>query len=103
MSGRAAAYQSRISGLGEGLIYLVNGVKFDGFVGGVLVDAKGPGYATFVKGGEFVEWFLGTGGLLSQAKRQLAAARGVAIEWHFAEESAAVATRGLLEEHACSA
>jgi hypothetical protein len=40
MSPRAARYQSQISGRPPGEIYIVDGVKFDGFRDGVLLDAK---------------------------------------------------------------
>lgn len=53
MSDRAADYQAQISGLPRGQIYEVNGVKFDGYADGALKEAKGPGYAQFVKDGRF--------------------------------------------------
>lgn len=57
-------------------MYELNGVKFDGFKDGVLLEAKGLGYANFVKNGEFAEWFKDTGlkSLLDQVKRQRDAA-----------------------------
>src|SRR5687768_8950801 len=76
-----------------------NGVKFDSFRGGSLIDAKGPGYAQFVKNGQFVSWFKGADALVGQAQRQVAAAGGAAIQWHVAEQSAAQAMRKLLEEN----
>jgi len=39
MSGRAAAYQSQIAGR-AGESYLVNGVKFDGFEAGTLLELR---------------------------------------------------------------
>src|SRR5690606_35713266 len=39
MSARAAAYQARIAGR-AGQAFLRNGVKFDGFANGVLLEAK---------------------------------------------------------------
>lgn len=95
MSGRAAAYQSQITGR-AGESYLVNGVKFDGFEAGTLLDAKAPGYASFVKNGEFRSFFRGQDSLLSQAQRQVTAAQGVPITWHVAEPTAADAMRALL-------
>ena len=47
MSARTAAYQTQITGQ-TGQAYIVNGVKFDGYTDGMLLDAKGPGYATFL-------------------------------------------------------
>ena len=72
MSDRAAAYQSRITGRLPDVGYTVKGVKFDGFddAAGVLLDAKGPGYATFVRNGQFQPWFRGADGLVDQAQRQ---------------------------------
>jgi hypothetical protein len=96
MSGRAAAYQARFGRVGE--VFRVNGVKFDGIVNGVLQEAKGPGYATFVRNGAFLPWFRGADALVSQAQRQVAAAGGARIQWHFAEEAAANATRSLFNK-----
>jgi hypothetical protein len=50
-SGRAAAFQREATGVPNGMGYVVNGIKFDGYQGGTLLDAKGPGYAKFVKNG----------------------------------------------------
>ena len=97
MSERALAYQARITGR-AGEAFIRNGVKFDGIANGVLLEAKGPGYATFVRNGSFQPWFSGAEGLVSQAQRQLAAAGGSSIQWHFAEEAAANATRALFQE-----
>ena len=70
MSPRAAAYQSRITGLAEAMSYQLKGVKFDRFKYGVLVDAKGAGYAKPLKNGEFRPWFRGQDSLVEQAIRQ---------------------------------
>jgi hypothetical protein len=89
----------RIPGVG----YIVNGVKFDGYASGVLLDAKGPGYASFVgTNGEFQSWWGGAGDFVSQAQRQLGVAGGVPIEWHFAEDAAARATRLLFQQNGIS-
>ncbi len=94
MPKRARAFQARVTGrVGEA--FVVGGVKFDGFIDGVLLEVKGPGYANFVKNGEFANWFQGAEELVEQARRQLRAAGGTPIRWHFAEESAAEATRSL--------
>ena len=58
-----------------------------------LQEAKGPGYATFVGNGSFRPWFHGADALVDQARRQVAAAAGAPIQWHFAE-----ATRSLFAE-----
>ncbi len=94
MSARARAYQQQITGR-AGESYVVNGVKFDGVNAGGLVDAKGPGYATFVRNGEFRGFFQGQRALLEQARRQVAAANGAPITWHVAEADAVSAIRNL--------
>jgi len=94
-SSRAAAYQARITGRSAGSVYNVNGVKFDGFANGVLQEAKGPGYASLVRNGQFQPWFSGADGLVSQAQRQLAAAGGTPITWSVAEGPAATAINNL--------
>ena len=97
MSARAAAFQVAAGGR-AGQAYLLNGVKFDGMAKGTLLEMKGPGYATFVKNGQFMPWFKGAGSLVDQAIRQLAAARGTRIQWRFAEAEAAAATRALFQK-----
>jgi RHS repeat-associated protein len=94
MSASARVYQQQITGRSGGA-YFLNGVKFDGIEAGVLLEAKGPGYATFVRSGEFLAWFRGRDALVDQARRQIAAARGTPITWHVAEEEAATAIRTL--------
>jgi RHS repeat-associated protein len=103
MSARATVYQSRVSGLMPGVGYVVGGVKFDGYIGGVLVEAKGPGFAQWVQpNGLFKPYFSGAGEFMAQAQRQLAVAGGRPIEWHFAEEAAANATRTLFQQNGIS-
>ncbi|WP_223635785.1 restriction endonuclease fold toxin 5 domain-containing protein [Corallococcus sp. EGB] len=79
----------------------VGGVKFDGFKEGVLLEAKGPGYAKFFDGLEPKDWFRHSGaqGLIDQAQRQLGRVRGtgIPIRWHVAEKRAADAIRQLLD------
>jgi len=102
MSARAAAYQAQVTGRAAGSVYTVNGVKFDGFIDGVLQDAKGPGYATFVRNGQFQPWFQGADELASQAQRQIAAAGGTPITWSVAEADAATAINHLFESRGIS-
>jgi restriction endonuclease fold toxin 5 of polymorphic toxin system len=78
-------------------------VKFDGFKNGVLLEAKGPGYANkFLDELEPKSWFKHTGAqdLVNQARRQLNAVRGkgIPIQWHVAEEKTAEAIRALLNK-----
>ncbi len=86
MSDASREYQKFITGAEEGMVYKVDGVKFDGFKDGVLVEAKGN-YSNFIdKSGNFYEWFNGKESLLNQANRQLAAAGGIKIQWYFNDE-----------------
>ena len=99
MLARARAYQAAITGRGANEVYVVNGVKFDGYKGGTLIEAKGPGYGAFVgPSGRFYRWFAGTEALVDQAQRQIAAAGGRPIEWHVADSEAASAMKRLLQE-----
>jgi hypothetical protein len=108
MSGRARAYQEQITGHTADEAYWVGGVgqksggvRFDGFKDGVLLEAKGPGYAKYFEGLEPKVWFENSGAreLVKQAKRQLEKVRGmrIPIRWHVAEKEAAEAIRKLLE------
>ncbi len=101
MSARAAGYQEQITGR-AGSVYEVNGVNFDGYSNGVLQEAKGPGYASFVKNGQFQPYFNGAQSLVDQAERQLAAARGTPITWSVAESSTATAIENLFAENGIS-
>lgn len=87
MSNASRNYQKYITGADDGMVYKVNGVKFDGFKDGVLIEAKGD-YSNFVnKGtGEFQSWFAGQDSLISQANRQLNVAGGAKIQWYFNDQ-----------------
>ncbi|MGE6756697.1 Tox-REase-5 domain-containing protein [Corallococcus interemptor] len=102
MSDRARRYQEQISGHSADEAYWVGDVKFDGFQDGVLLEAKGPGYANkFQESLAPKQWFKSTGAdsLVNQAKRQNEAVQGlgVRIEWHVAEEKVANAIQMLLK------
>jgi hypothetical protein len=109
MSARSRAYQEQISGHPADEAYWVGGtstkdggVRFDGFKDGVLLEAKGPGYANkFFDNLEPRPWFKHSGAkaLVDQAVRQLGAAgrTGTPIRWHVAEEKVADAIRLLLK------
>ena len=102
MSERASQYQSQITGRPPGSVYRVNGVKFDGYQDGTLIDAKGPGYANFLKpNGTFQPWWSGSRGLVDQARSQIAAANGTPIKWYVAEPEAADAINALLRSNRC--
>ncbi|WP_240356859.1 MULTISPECIES: Tox-REase-5 domain-containing protein [Myxococcus] len=109
-SERAQAYQEQISGHSYDDAYWVGGmgtkdggVRFDGFKDGVLLEAKGPGYAAFFEDDLAPKyWYRNSGkaqDLIDQAERQRDIVRGMGnrIEWHVAEEHAANAIRKLLE------
>jgi len=89
MKPRAARYQTQITGQPIENGYVANGVKFDGFKGGKLLEAKGPGYKNFIESnGKFNNtWWDGRKVLIKQAKSQFRVANGAPIEWHIAEEN----------------
>ncbi|WP_241758881.1 Tox-REase-5 domain-containing protein [Pyxidicoccus parkwayensis] len=101
MSDRARRYQEQVSGHSADEAYWVGGVgkngvgvKFDGFKDGVLLEAKGPGYANkFLDNLKAKVWFEKSGAkaLVEQARRQLRATEGTgaSIRWHIAEQKTA--------------
>ena len=95
MSEASRKYQAQVTEAPEGKVYKVQGVKFDGFKMGVLLETKGSGYAKFLKDGSFRSWFRGADGMLEQAKKQFEAANGTPIQWHFAEREVADAVRDI--------
>ena len=98
MSEISRNYQAAITGH-TGEVWFYNGVKFDGFSNGTLIEAKAH-YSQFVsKSGTFKEWFSGANGFVDQARRQLAAANGTPITWYFQEESVRNATEILFKQN----
>jgi RHS repeat-associated protein len=99
MSVAAAEYQSFITGRAANESYLLKGVKFDGIIDDVLVDAK-SGYGSFVNpaNGKFHGWFTGVEGLVDQARRQLIASEGTQIQWYFQNNAAMQATQKLFNQ-----
>jgi len=101
MSARSAKYQQQITGCSLGIVYRVGDVKFDGFDGTNLLDAKGPGYARFVSlnsetgAAEFKPWWRGAKDLVDEANRQIGVAGDWPIVWHIAEELAYTAISNL--------
>ncbi|MFC3650354.1 Tox-REase-5 domain-containing protein [Dyella humi] len=94
MSNFSRAYQQFITGQ-TGMAYEVNGVRFDGVADTSYLDAK-ANYSQFVDGsGEFYGWWGGASDFVDQANRQIEAAGGQPIEWHFAQQDAAAATQSL--------
>ena len=105
MSDRAKAYEEQVSGAAAGTEYEVpregeNPVKFDGWDAGandgdgLLIEAKGPGYDTFLdKSGNFNPQFGAGKDIEGQLQRQADAARqsGREVEWRVAEPRVAEA------------
>ncbi len=96
MSAASKDYQKFVTGADEGMVYRVNGVKFDGYKDGMLIEAKGD-YSNFVnkKTGEFFDWFSGKESLISQANRQMIAAGGTGIQWYFNDSTSMEAVKSL--------
>lgn len=96
----AIEYQEYVTGVKAGEAFEINGVKFDGVNGNTLLEAKNS-YNKWVssKTGEFYNSFKGREGLLKQARRQIDAANGKDIEWHFSSEKALKATKSLFEQN----
>ena len=91
MSESARNYQAQVTGAPKGYAYRVKQgdeeVDFDGFDQGVLLEAKGTGYAQWVTNKlDFLPNFKGAPRLLDQAQRQFRAARGTPVRWIVAEE-----------------
>jgi hypothetical protein len=100
---KGAEYQQWVTGAPQGTEYIVEGVKFDGYdpERDVLIDAKdwdNPAnpWPARDSSGAYQIWALDS--VKAEARRQLAAANGTAIEWHFptpekAEEAQAILDR----------
>jgi len=88
-----------VADTGKTEVYHYNGVNFDGYDNGVLVEAK-YGYKDFVQNGKFVPWWE-SGGLkkiIDQARRQYLAADGYPIQWRFSSKKVADAFRKLFKK-----
>ena len=98
MSRDAADYQHFVTGA-QRKVFELGGVRFDGFVNGVLIEAKGHlGQFVDPATGSFRSWFTGKADLVNQALRQLDAAQGVPIRWYFHEASVLEAARRLFAD-----
>lgn len=102
MSESARNYQAQVTGAPKGYAYRVKSgdkeVDFDGFDQGVLLEAKGPGYAQWInKKLEFFGNFEGRNQMLDQARRQFKAANGIPIRWIVAEERLVGALRKMFK------
>jgi hypothetical protein len=98
--GFSKSYQQFVTGHPISDAYILNGVKFDGYLDGILTEVKGH-YASFVDPatGQFESWWAaGAQAIIAQAERQLAAAAGAPIQWIVAEPEAAVAFQQLFRD-----
>jgi hypothetical protein len=99
LGARAASYHVQIAGTSSSYAYVLRGVPFDGYRDGVLLEAKGPRYLG-AAGSSPQEWLeRGRQAILAEANAQLAAARGLRIEWHVAEAHVAERILTLFQEH----
>jgi len=94
-TGRAAKYQEYATGRPAGQAYKLNGVKFDSFENGNLIDAKGAGYARLFQQG-FADSVKSK--LSQELIRQIGARAGAKIIWRIAEEEAVPIFEQLVEE-----
>ncbi len=98
-------YQSQVAGAPPGWVYRIRTgpgpkdyVDFDGFKNGLLLELKGTGYLKLLQKMYGKPWFTGMEEMIEQAQRQLKAARGTPIQWHFAEREVADLMRKLFKE-----
>jgi hypothetical protein len=102
-SKRALEYEEQVTGQPAWRIYLVDEVEFDGFTGKELLEAKGPGYTSFLeKDGTLKPWYKNSESfeeLLDQAWRQskIAERFQVPVIWHVAEAEFANALREIFK------
>ncbi|WP_406505993.1 Tox-REase-5 domain-containing protein [Streptomyces sp. NBC_00212] len=87
-STRALSYELQITGVPEGFGYKIlntpnaaKELKFDGFNGAELLEAKGPGYSQLLKFRPDIV----TKDFVDHALKQVAAAPNTPITWHIAE------------------
>lgn len=85
-------YQQQVTGLPRGWAVELNGVRFDGCdeTRRVMLEAKAR-YQQFLRKGQFgwQRWYQGGKAMIEKMRRQLAAADGRTIEWHFAQKECA--------------
>ncbi|ANW21726.1 restriction endonuclease fold toxin 5 domain-containing protein [Streptomyces clavuligerus] len=104
MKAAALAYQMRITGVPQGMVYRLTAatksgwVKFDGFRKGTLLDAK-YGYLGFInpKTGKFYTWYKSAA---EEAHRQNKAyeKHGLPIVWHCSEADAVPVFKAMLKD-----
>lgn len=98
MSERSAHYQMQITGRPITDSYVVNGVKFDDFRDGTLIDCKSY-YDQFIENGHWKPWFTGEHDMLSQAYNQIRVAGGTPVEWVCAQPGTAALLESLLSRY----
>jgi hypothetical protein len=79
----------------EGPVYFDDCNREDG----TLIEAKGDKYGQALRSGRAYPWFGMVGDMMDQAQRQVAAAEGRAIEWHFADPGVADYMRARFAEN----
>jgi len=107
MSEDAMRYQVQVTGTPKGWVYRVffgpgpdDYVDFDGFVNGVLLEAKGPNLARFIDDRlKPLPFFRGETKFIEQAKRQFDAASGLPVRWIVAEKKFADYLRKLFDNN----
>ena len=93
-------YQKYITGADDGMLYKVDGVKFDGFKDGALLEVKGNHTGLVDKvTGKFHKWVAEDKGFVSQARRQLEVANGTPVKWYFNDSVSMNAFIKLFEEN----
>ena len=95
-STRSQVYEEEMTGVPIENSYYVDGVEFDGYEDGVLIDAKGPGYAHLIGH----DWNTVEDELIDTANRQARAAARTRtpIEWRIAEPELAAHLQDLQED-----
>ncbi|ATB42655.1 hypothetical protein CYFUS_008134 [Cystobacter fuscus] len=97
--GKGVAYQEQVTGIDRGTEYAVPAntksgkVLFDGYKDGKLIDAK-----------DWKKWPIpdkdfSTQAVLSDARKQVQAAKGVPIEWHVSDKGSADLVRSIFKEN----
>ena len=99
MSEFSKKYQKYITGADDGMVYKVDGVKFDGFKDGVLLEVKGDHSFLVDDRGDFFYWFSKKNSLINQATNQLRVAKGTPIKWYFSDSVSMNAFMKLFEEN----
>jgi hypothetical protein len=98
-AGFSKAYQEFVTGHPISEAYIVNGIKFDDFANGALIDAKGNYGQFLLPDGQWKSFFPGDARFLEMAERQMTAAGDSPIVWKFAQQNAAEKVAQVLEDN----